>query len=85
MYLGSDAIALAPLTDMINYLEDGDVAVITRQGIDFLDAKGECLRRSPAKIAGSAVLVAERRASALYDQGNSRTADSGWPDACTVH
>jgi glucosamine--fructose-6-phosphate aminotransferase (isomerizing) len=57
MYLGSDATALAPLTDMINYLEDDDVAVITRQGIDFYDQKGECLRRSPAKIAASAVLA----------------------------
>jgi glutamine---fructose-6-phosphate transaminase (isomerizing) len=57
MYLGSDAIALAPLTDMVNYLEDGDITVITRQGIEFLDAKGECVRRLPAKIAGSTILV----------------------------
>ncbi|MBR1213966.1 glutamine--fructose-6-phosphate transaminase (isomerizing) [Bradyrhizobium sp. JYMT SZCCT0180] len=57
MYLGSDAIALAPLTDTINYLEDGDVTVITRQGIAFFNAKGEQLRRLPAKIAGSTVLV----------------------------
>jgi glutamine---fructose-6-phosphate transaminase (isomerizing) len=57
MYLGSDAIALAPLTDMINYLEDGDITVITRQGIDFLNAKGESVQRSPAKIAGSSILV----------------------------
>jgi glucosamine--fructose-6-phosphate aminotransferase (isomerizing) len=57
MYLGSDAIALAPLTDMINYLEDGDVAVITRQGIEFLNAKGEHLRRSPSKIASSTILA----------------------------
>jgi glutamine---fructose-6-phosphate transaminase (isomerizing) len=57
MYLGSDAIALAPLTDMISYLEDGDVTVITRDGIDFLNADGESLRRSPAKIAASAVIV----------------------------
>ncbi len=57
MYLGSDAIALAPLTDMISYLEDGDVAVVTRQGIDFFNAKGEYVRRSPAKIAGSTILV----------------------------
>jgi glucosamine--fructose-6-phosphate aminotransferase (isomerizing) len=57
MYLGSDAIALAPLTDMINYLEDGDVAVITRQGIEFLNAGGEQLRRSPFKIAGLTILA----------------------------
>jgi glutamine---fructose-6-phosphate transaminase (isomerizing) len=57
MYLGSDAIALAPLTDRISYLEDGDLTVLTRGGIDFLAADGERLRRSPTKIAASAVLV----------------------------
>ena len=55
MYLGSDAIALAPMTDMISYLEDGDLAVVTRQGIDFLNMKGEYLRRPPAKIAASTI------------------------------
>src|SRR5882757_753550 len=57
MYLGSDAIALAPLTDMISYLEDGDVTILTRQGIDFLNAKGEYVQRSSAKIAGSTIFV----------------------------
>jgi glutamine---fructose-6-phosphate transaminase (isomerizing) len=57
MYLGSDAIALAPLTDMIGYLEDGDVTLITREGIHFLNANGESVQRLPAKIAASAVIV----------------------------
>jgi glucosamine--fructose-6-phosphate aminotransferase (isomerizing) len=57
MYLGSDAIALAPFTDMISYMEDGDVAVVTRQGIGFLDTNGDVLRRTPAKLAGLAALV----------------------------
>jgi glutamine---fructose-6-phosphate transaminase (isomerizing) len=57
MFLGSDAIALAPLTDMISYLEDGDVAVVTRQGIDFLNEKGESVWRSPARIASSTIFV----------------------------
>ena len=57
MYLGSDAIALAPLTDMISYLEDGEVTVVMREGVDFLSADGEYLRRSPVKIAPSAILV----------------------------
>ncbi len=30
MFVGSDAIALAPMTDRITYLEEGDWAVITR-------------------------------------------------------
>jgi len=57
MYLGSDAIALAPFTNMISYLEDGDVTVVTRERIDFINAKGEHLRRSPAKVNGSDVFV----------------------------
>ncbi|MDD7970304.1 glutamine--fructose-6-phosphate transaminase (isomerizing) [Roseinatronobacter alkalisoli] len=38
MFLGSDAIALAPMTDRITYLEDGDWAVITRAGAQIFDA-----------------------------------------------
>ena len=57
MFLGSDAIALAPFTDMISYLEDGDIAVITRQGIEFLNTNGKCVKRSAAKIVGSAILI----------------------------
>ena len=33
MFLGSDAIALAPFTDAITYLEDGDWAVLTRPAL----------------------------------------------------
>jgi len=38
MYVGSDALALAPMTDEITYLEEGDIAVITRDGAEFLDS-----------------------------------------------
>src|ERR1700750_134967 len=37
MYLGSDAIALGPFTDMISYLEDGDWVVLTRKGATIYD------------------------------------------------
>ncbi|MDD2703807.1 MAG: glutamine--fructose-6-phosphate transaminase (isomerizing) [Acidocella sp.] len=37
MYLGSDALALAPLTREIAYLEDGDWVVVTRAGAVFYD------------------------------------------------
>jgi glucosamine--fructose-6-phosphate aminotransferase (isomerizing) len=40
MYLGSDALALAPLTREIAYLEDGDFVVVTRQEAKFFDAEG---------------------------------------------
>jgi glucosamine--fructose-6-phosphate aminotransferase (isomerizing) len=40
MYLGSDAIALAPFTDTISYLEDGDSVVLSRQGVKVRDLDG---------------------------------------------
>jgi glucosamine--fructose-6-phosphate aminotransferase (isomerizing) len=40
MYLGSDAIALGHFTQRISYLEDGDLAVLTREGVKFLGSSG---------------------------------------------
>src|SRR5262245_28141319 len=40
MYLGSDAIALAPFTDTISYLEDGDSVVLTHKRAEVRDARG---------------------------------------------
>src|SRR5437868_579685 len=40
MYLGSDAIALAPFTNRVTYLEDGDWVVLTRNSVDIHDAEG---------------------------------------------
>ena len=40
MYLGSDALALAPFTDRVAYLEEGDWVVLTREGADIRDVPG---------------------------------------------
>src|SRR5204863_4507013 len=40
MYLGSDAIALAPFTDTITYMEDGDCAVLTRDSAEIFAFDG---------------------------------------------
>ncbi|GFE51283.1 glutamine--fructose-6-phosphate aminotransferase [isomerizing] [Roseobacter cerasinus] len=45
MFVGSDAIALAPLTDRISYLEEGDWAVVTREGVEIRDANGSLANR----------------------------------------
>ncbi|MEO1197230.1 MAG: glutamine--fructose-6-phosphate transaminase (isomerizing), partial [Pseudomonadota bacterium] len=45
MFVGSDAIALAPLTDRITYLEEGDWAVVTRDGVEIINARGERANR----------------------------------------
>jgi glucosamine--fructose-6-phosphate aminotransferase (isomerizing) len=57
MYLGSDAIALAPFTDTISYLEDGDWAVITRKGVEIHDSSGRAVSRAVVKSNASAFLV----------------------------
>ena len=57
MYLGSDAIALAPFTNTITYLEDGDWAVMSRRGVEVRDEKGAVVRRPAVKTTASAALV----------------------------
>src|ERR671930_117882 len=57
MYLGSDAIALAPFTDTISYLEDGDSAVLTRSGVDVFDAGGSKVERAVLKSSAAAFLL----------------------------
>ncbi len=46
MFVGSDAIALAPMTDQITYLEEGDWAVVTRDGAEIMDANGNLANRA---------------------------------------
>jgi len=45
MFVGSDAIALSPMTDRITYLEEGDRAVVTRQSVEIIDANGDNVTR----------------------------------------
>ena len=45
MYLGSDALALLPLTKKITYLEEGDHAVLTREGVEIYDIKENSISR----------------------------------------
>jgi len=45
MYLGSDALALAPLTNRILYMQDGDWAVLTSNSADVYDAEGNPVER----------------------------------------
>ncbi len=50
MFVGSDAIALAPLTDQITYLEEGDRVILTRAGAEIRDADGRRANRPVARI-----------------------------------
>ena len=51
MYVGSDAIALAPLTDRITYLDEGDFAVLTRKSVEITDKNGALANRETCTIA----------------------------------
>ncbi|BCI67128.1 glutamine--fructose-6-phosphate transaminase (isomerizing) [Acetobacter aceti] len=56
MFLGSDSLALAPLTRRIAYLDDGDCVVLSREGAEFFDHSGERVERTiqtTALIAGA--------------------------------
>ena len=57
MYLGSDAIALAPFTDTISYLEDGDWVVLTREVGVIYDAQNNVVNRDVLKSGASSFLV----------------------------
>ncbi|SLJ87216.1 glutamine--fructose-6-phosphate transaminase (isomerizing) [Novosphingobium mathurense] len=56
-YLGSDALALAPLTQRISYLEEGDWVVITREGAQIYDVDGNAVQREIVTSGASAVAI----------------------------
>ncbi|MBX8825014.1 glutamine--fructose-6-phosphate transaminase (isomerizing) [Ochrobactrum sp. SFR4] len=57
MFLGSDAIALAPFTDKISYLEDGDWAVLTRDSVTVYDEGNHPVTRVVQQSSGAAYVV----------------------------
>src|SRR3954447_16512232 len=57
MFVGSDAMALAPLTRRIQYLEEGDVAFLTRAGARVVDAEGRQAERPIVRTALSGALI----------------------------
>ena len=62
-YLGSDALALAPLTQKITYLEEGDWVVITRDGAQIYDSENARVDRE---------IVASGASAASVEKGNYR-------------
>jgi glucosamine--fructose-6-phosphate aminotransferase (isomerizing) len=63
MYLGSDAIALAPFTNRVTYLEDGDWAVLTRNSVEIYNAANLPVLR-PMNFS--------QASSMMMDKGNHR-------------
>jgi len=64
MYLGSDAIALAPFTNQVTYLVDGDWAVLTQNGAEIMDFSGQPVSRVRQQSTASAYVI--------IDKGNHR-------------
>jgi glucosamine--fructose-6-phosphate aminotransferase (isomerizing) len=56
-YLGSDAFALAPFTNRVTYLEDGDVVVIRKGEVAIFDGAGRPANREIQITSASAALV----------------------------
>ena len=63
MFLGSDAIALAPFTNSVTYLEDGDWVVVRRNEFQIYDMDRTPVERQRRQSVGSSYLV---------DKGNHR-------------
>ena len=57
MFLGSDALALAPLTKRISYLEEGDWALVTRDGAAIYDETGNLAEREIRETELSGALI----------------------------
>mgnify|MGYP001806104572 CR=1 FL=1 len=56
MFLGSDAMALAPMTNRLSYLEEGDWAVLRRGGVEIFDQAGQPVQR-PVQISSLSAAV----------------------------
>ena len=57
MYLGSDALALAPLTQRISYLEDGDWAILSHDSAEIRNESGAAVERAITQTAGSGAMI----------------------------
>jgi len=59
MFVGSDAIALAPMTNQVTYLEEGDLALITRESLEIFDFDGKAIERNRQTLDLNAQNVAK--------------------------
>ncbi|MGH6951570.1 MAG: glutamine--fructose-6-phosphate transaminase (isomerizing) [Vitreimonas sp.] len=57
MYLGSDAIAVSPFTTQVMFLEEGDIAVLSRTKVKVLDETGQLAERKVHVFTGGAATV----------------------------
>ncbi|HXI86313.1 MAG TPA: glutamine--fructose-6-phosphate transaminase (isomerizing), partial [Parvularculaceae bacterium] len=59
MFLGSDAYALAPFTNRVTYLEEGDIVIATRKEFQIINERGEKIKR-PETISSAADALVDK-------------------------
>ncbi|MEM8615943.1 MAG: glutamine--fructose-6-phosphate transaminase (isomerizing) [Pseudomonadota bacterium] len=57
MFLGSDALAVAPFTNRVIYLEEGDWCLLSREAYTIYDAKGGEVSRPVSIVQGAGATV----------------------------
>ena len=85
MYLGSDALALAPFTDRVAYLEEGDWVVADARGRRVPRRFGQNRQAPHRAQPGGRAAGGEGQLPPLHGQGNSRAAGSRRPYARPLH
>ena len=85
MYLGSDAIALAPFTDTITYLEDGDWAVLSREQAQIFNLDGRKVERQAIKSVAKLAAGRQGQLPPLHGQGDPRAARGDQPHPRQLH
>ena len=80
-YLGSDALALAPWTQRIAYLEEGDWAVVRRDRVEIFDRENQPVEREIVESGATSAPIEKGNYAPLHAEGDFRAADRGCPDA----
>ena len=84
-YLGSDALALAPLTQKIAYLDEGDWVVVTRDGAQDLRQRQPAGRTRSHHFGRFGCRDREGQLPPLHAEGNLRAAHRGGADPQELH
>ena len=81
MYLGSDALALAPFTNEVTYLDDGDWAILSRAGVEIRNGTGERVDAPAPDRSARNLGRREGQLPPLHGQGDPRAAGGRRPHA----
>ena len=83
-YLGSDALALAPLTQRIAYLDEGDWVVVARDRVEIFDRANKPVEREIVEFGRLGRADREGQLPPLHAEGDFRAADRRCPDSAKL-